>query len=90
MDTSVLVNIIHCSLLIIIYIFKLNNWERAKRYNEEIENRSQEKASRLLEFQREVKLRVKDIQEEKQRALLAKTYRDVSCLSLYLLLNKSI
>ena len=90
MVTSALVKTVHCSLLIVICIFKLNNWERAKRYNEEIENRSQEKASRLLEFQREVKLRVKDIQEEKQRALLAKTYRDVSYFSLYLLLNNDI
>ena len=59
----------------------MENWERARRYNEEVENCSQEKVTRLHEFQREVKKRVKQMEEEKQRVLLAKTCRDVRYLS---------
>lgn len=62
-------------------VSKNENWARARRYNEEVEQCCQEKEARLLEFQQEVKSRVKQIGEEKQQALHAKTSRDVSWLA---------
>ena len=55
----------------------MDNWERAKYYNEQMEQIRQEKAQKLVEFQREVRIRVKRAEEQKQEAMLAKTYREV-------------
>ena len=55
----------------------MDNWERAKYYNEQMEQIRQEKAQKLAEFQREVRIRVKRAEEQKQEAMLAKTYREV-------------
>lgn len=56
---------------------QLENWERAVQYNEQMEQLQEEKASKLMEFQKDVKARVKKMVEAKQQALLAKTYKDI-------------
>lgn len=52
-------------------------WERARDYNDHIEYTRQNKAAKLQEFQREVKERVKRIEEQKQRVLARKTMLEV-------------
>jgi len=52
------------------------------QYNEQMEQLQEEKASKLMEFQKDVKARVKKMVEAKQQALLAKTYKDVRFLEL--------
>lgn len=55
----------------------MENWERARRYNEEVESCSEEKAFRLKAFQKEVKMRVRNIEKEKQSLLVARSQKDV-------------
>lgn len=58
----------------------MDNWDRAKYYNEHVDQLRQEKAQKLLEFQRDVRIRVKRMEEHKQEAMLAKTYREVTVM----------